>query len=230
MTEPDPGCAGREPGCAGQEALIGRLAGDLRPVRRMPPPGLLTAAWCAVLVALALLLAGQADLAGLRARLMFVPDMWLSVAGSGATAVLAAVAAFQGTVPDRSPRWALLPLPALLVWIAASGMGCLRDWLVPGTHAASMPETRICLFFILGLSVPLSLLLLLLLRRGYVLHPHRTALLGGLAVAAAAATLLNFFHPYDAAATDLLVHAAAVAMVIAANRAWGSRLLAPGTR
>jgi hypothetical protein len=39
-----------------------------------------------------------------------------------------------------------------------------------------------------------------------------------LAVAAASATLLNLFHPYDAAATDLTVHAAAVAIVILANQ------------
>jgi len=43
--------------------------------------------------------------------------------------------------------------------------------------------------------------------------------MGGLAVAGASATILNLFHPYDSAATDLLVHAAAVAIVIIAN--WG---------
>ena len=41
---------------------------------------------------------------------------------------------------------------------------------------------------------------------------------------AAAATLLNFFHPYDAAATDLTVHAFAVALVVGINRALGGRI------
>jgi hypothetical protein len=59
---------------------------------------------------------------------------------------------------------------------------------------------------------------------GYPLDPGLTAAIGGLAVAAAAATLLNFFHPYDAAATDLLVHAVAVAMVIAGIRALSGRI------
>ena len=44
--------------------------------------------------------------------------------------------------------------------------------------------------------------------------------------AAAAATLLNFFHPFDAAATDLAVHVFAVALVIVANQAFSGRLLA----
>ena len=47
------------------------------------------------------------------------------------------------------------------------------------------------------------------------------------ASAAAAATLLNFFHPYDATASDLMVHAAAVAAVVAANRLFGARSLVP---
>ena len=45
------------------------------------------------------------------------------------------------------------------------------------------------------------------------------------ACAAAAATLLNFIHPYDATATDLTVHAFAVAIVILANAIFGGRLL-----
>ncbi len=83
-----------------------------------------------------------------------------------------------------------------------------------------------CLEFILGVSLPLSLVLLLMLRRSCPLRPGLTTLMGGLAVAAAAATLLNFFHPYDAAATDLAVHVIAVSLVILANRTLGSRLVA----
>ena len=45
------------------------------------------------------------------------------------------------------------------------------------------------------------------------MRPNLTAIIGGLACASAAATLLNFIHPYDAAATDLAVHAVAVTIV-----------------
>lgn len=208
------------------DELIGELGRQLRPVKRTMPPGMLAALWCIVIVGLALGLASLADLAALRARLMFVPDMWLAAGGSAATALLAAVAAFQSSMPDRTRRWALLPLPAALLWIGASGLGCLRTWLVPGTIDAGMRESKDCLVFILAISVPLSVLMLAMLRRGYALNPGRTALLGGLAVAAASATLLNFFHPYDAAASDLLVHVVAVGLVVLANRRWGKRILA----
>jgi heme/copper-type cytochrome/quinol oxidase subunit 4 len=63
------------------------------------------------------------------------------------------------------------------------------------------------------------------LRRGFSLRPKLTAVIGGLACASAAATLLNFVHPYDAAATDLAVHGLAVTIVILANILFGGRLL-----
>ena len=164
------------------------------------------------------------------ARLTAAPDMWLSAIGSALTMVLAAIAAFQLSLPDRSPRWAWLPLPAVLLWLGASGAGCLRVWLVPGTHAAVLDDSKDCIAFILALSVPLSVLLLAMLRRGHTLQPGLTAVLAGFAAAAAAATLLVFFHPYDASATDLVVHVVAVGLVIVANRAFGGRLLRAAER
>ena len=104
-------------------------------------------------------------------------------------------------------------------------MGCLRDWLAPGTRLADMPEAEHCLYSILVFSVPLSLVLLLMLRRASPLRPGPVALLGGLAVAAAAATLLELVHPYDAAATDLTLHAAAILLVVLANAA-ATRIIA----
>jgi hypothetical protein len=207
------------------DALIEMLAADVRPVRRLAPPFLRALGWLAAVGALAAALACFADLGALAHRLAATPDMWLAVAGSTLTAVLAAIAAFQTSLPDRKPAWALLPLPGLLLWVGASGLGCLRAWVVPGTHAASLTEARDCLVFILGVSMPLSALLVMMLRRAYPLRPNLTAATGGLAAAAAAATLLNFFHPYDAAATDLAVHAAAVAVVVLANRALSGRAL-----
>jgi hypothetical protein len=79
--------------------------------------------------------------------------------------------------------------------------------------------------FIVGVSLPLSLLLIVMLRRGFSLRPNLTAIIGGLACASAAATLLNFIHPYDAAATDLAVHALAILIVILANTILGGRIL-----
>jgi len=208
------------------DRLIGELAGALQPVRHLPSPVLRAAIWLAAIAALAVGLACFADLDSVRQRISAAPDLWLAVIGSTLTAIFASIAAFELSLPDAPRGWAALPLPAAVLWIGASGFGCLRVWIAPQTHVADVTEARDCLIFIAALSVPLSLLLLTMLRRAFPLYPGLTATVAGLAVAAAAATLLNFFHPYDAAATDLLVHAAAVALVVGANRALGSRFFA----
>ena len=209
------------------ERLIQHLATELTPVRQLRSPSIRALGWLAMVAATAILLGLFADLPAIGRRLAAAPDMWLAVAGSTATAVLAGFAAFQLSMPDASRAWAALPLPAAILWIAASGLGCLRAWFVPGTHVADLSEARDCLLFIVGLSLPFSALLIVMLRSACPLQPGLTALIAGLAAAAAAATLLNLFHPFDAAATDLVVHAIAVALVILAVRAFSSRRLSP---
>jgi len=211
---------------APHEDLIRELAAGLAPVRRLAPPPLRALAWLAAVVLVACALAAFADLASVWRRITATPDMSLAVLGSILTMGLAALAAFELSLPDASRAWALLPLPAALLWIAASGFGCLRGYVLPQTHVAAAGETGDCLAFIVGLSVPLSALLIVMLRRACSLQPGLTAAMGGLAAAAAAATLLNFFHPFDAAATDLAVHAVAVTLVVVVHRALGARLLA----
>jgi hypothetical protein len=211
---------------APHDRLISGLTADLRPVRRLPAPTLRALAWLGFVLAVAVALAAFADLPSVWRRLTGAPDMTLAVAGSTATTVLAAIAAFELSLPDARRAWALLPLPAALLWIAASGVGCLRAWVLPATHTMATGETGDCLMFIIAFSVPFSGLMILMLRRACPLEPGLTAAVAGLAAAAAAATLLNFFHPFDAALTDLAVHAAAVALVIAVNRALARRTLA----
>lgn len=207
------------------DRLIGNLAADLRPIRPLAPPALRALAWVALVAVVAAALALVADDAAMARRIATSPDMALAVLGSVATTITAALAAFELSLPDRSRAWALLPLPSVALWVAASGLGCLRVYVLPGTHVAALDETRECLVFIVGLSVPLAAVLILMLRRAYPLAPALTAAMAGLASAAAAATLLNFFHPFDAAATDLIVHAVAVTLVVIAARIFGGRAL-----
>ena len=207
------------------DRLVQALGADLTPVRRLAAPALRVLLWLAIVGAVALALTIVSDVGAMIRRLMAAPDMWLAAMASMLTAVLAAAAAFQLSLPDRKAAWALLPLPAVLLWIGASGMGCLRAWPVAEAYPMPPDQPEHCLIFILGLSLPLSLLLIAMLRRGFSLRPNLTAIIGGLACASAAATLLNFIHPYDAAATDLAVHAFAVAIVISANTLFGGRIL-----
>ena len=218
MTDVKPDFADRYDG------LIQSLSADLVPVKRLRPPALRALLWLGAMVAAAAVLTPFSDPVAMMQRLAAAPDLWLAVIGSIMTAVLAAVAAFELSLPDRDPKWALLPVPAALLWVGASGLGCLRPWFVPGTHDASLTEAETCLFFILALSIPLSVLLLVMLRQAHSLWPNLTGAMGGLAVAGASATVLNLFHPYDAAATDLVVHVGAVAIVIMANWAFAGWL------
>ena len=207
------------------DRLVQALGANLTTVRRLPSPGLRVLMWLAILGSMALALAMVSDVKAMMIRLMAAPDMWLAALASMLTAVLAAIAAFELTLPDRKAAWALLPLPALLLWISASGMGCLRAWSVAEISPMPSVQPEHCLIFIIGFSLPLSLVLIAMLRRGFSLRPNLTAVIGGLACASAAATLLNFVHPYDAAATDLAIHALAVTIVILANTAFGGRIL-----
>ena len=208
-------------------SLIDDLVGGLEPVHRLSPPAWRAAAWLAAVLALAAILMPLADLDSLRTRLG-TPDLRVAVLSAGLTAITAALAAFMTSVPGRSLRWALLPLVPAAVWVGASGLGCLRGWLAPGTLSADGHAMEGCFAFLVGVSLPLSVLLVAMLRRACPLHPNLTAALGGLAAAAAAATLLVPFHPHDATATDLLIHAVTVIGVIALNGMGGGRLLGGG--
>ena len=207
------------------EALIDALGAELTPVRRLLPPWLRALGWLlAVVVIAAVLLAHYGDRPMLR-RWAGAPDLAWAAAGAVLTAVCAAWCAFVLGVPGRSRAWAWLPLPGLALWIGASGLGCLRTWLAPDTSIATMHQSADCLVFIVSFSIPLSALMVWLLRRACPLRPALTAVMAGLASAAASASLLEICHAFDAAATDLLTHALAVAIVVVANVAMGGRLL-----
>ena len=210
-----------------QQALIDRLGAELVPVRRLLPPWLRAASWLLVVAVIAVALLLHYGDAGMLRRLGGAPDLAWAALGALITAVSAVWAAFSLGVPGRRAGWAWLPLPGALLWIGASGLGCLRTWLAPDTSIASLHQSADCLVFIISFSVPLSVLLILMLRRACPLRPVLTAVMIGLASAAASASLLEICHAYDSAATDLLTHALAVAVVVGVNAAMGGRLLSP---
>jgi hypothetical protein len=206
-------------------ALIDRLGTALVPVRRLWPPWLRTTGWLLVVAATAVVLLLHYGADGMLRRWAATPDLAWAGIGAVVTAIGAAWVALALSVPGRSAAWAWLPLPGALLWIGASGLGCLREWVAPGTRVAGLQQSADCLLFIVSFSIPLSALLIVLLRRACPLRPMLTAVMMGLASAAASASLLEICHAYDAAATDLLTHALAVALVIALNVALGGRLL-----
>lgn len=207
------------------ENLIHALGDGLVPVRRLLPPWLRTLGWLLVVSLLAAALLMHFGITAAVQRWAAAPDLGWAAAGAVLTAICAAWAAFASGVPGQRGGWAWLPVPAALLWIGASGLGCLRTWVTPDTQVAGLQQSADCLIFIISFSIPLSALLIWLLRRACPLRPVLTAVLIGLASAAASASLLEICHAFDAAATDLLTHAAAVAVVVVVNGAMGGRLL-----
>ena len=209
--------------------LIGQLSADLAPVRRLPPPWLRTLVWLAVVLGGAAILVATRTLLPALGIIGNDPFMLPGAYASLATAALAAIAAFELSLPDRSDWWALLPLPLLLVWVALNGLGCLATLVIPGTQTSPF-QFMVCLGLIVAISLPLTAAMIFMLRRTRPLRPLRVGILGGLAAAAAAATLLVLIHPHDSAVLDLAAHAVAVAVVIGLNVLLGGRLLVPANK
>jgi hypothetical protein len=203
--------------------LIGRLAADLRPVTPLAPAWKRSALWLAAALWIGLLLSLFADFPALRLRLMAAPDMWISQAGAVFTAVLAVWAALQTSIPGRPAAWGLLPVPSALVWLGASGAGCLRAGPLAGAVPEAPMHPMVCLEFLVIVALPLSGLLGWLLRRGFPPRPGLTATLAGLASASASAALLTMIHPFDATAEDLAAHLLAVLCTVLGTWFWAGR-------
>jgi hypothetical protein len=213
------------PDGTGYSALIGELSAGLQPVRPLASPWRRAALWCGAVAWVAAIFALFCDAGALFHRLAAAPDMWLSFAGALLTAAAAAWAAFSTSIPGRSSYWAMLPLPPLAAWLAASTAGCLRmrsiGWTQPEPHMHGMD----CLYFIVMVAVPLAALLMWQIMRACPLRPALTASLAGLASAGAAAAVLTLIHPFDATYEDLLAHLAAVLLVVGSVRLAGARVI-----
>lgn len=207
--------------------LIEALAAKAEPVRRLRPPALRAALWLSavgVLIALAIVL--FSDLTLSMQRFQNTRLDW-EMAGMLLTGILAVVAAFHLSLPDRSAAWALLPLPPLALWLASMGYNCYRHWFIDGWALGSSWD---CLKFIVGVSVPLGASLLYLLHRAAPLAPMRVAAMGGLGVASIAAFALQFFHPFDVTFLDLGTQVITVGLVVLATSVYERMITAKAGR
>jgi hypothetical protein len=204
--------------------LIRRLASDLTPVKRVAPPWRSALAWLAfVALVLALAVAWSGLRHDIAARLM-VEEEQFNLAMALATGVAAAFAAFQLALPDRSPRWSLLPLPFAVLWVSGLGWGCLRDLAEQGT--LGLGTSFSCMRFIIGFGVPLTAAMLWMARHAIWTRPGPVAALGGLAAAALASVGLTLVHHLDAAAMVLIWHGGSVAVVCLVAWLLGPRMMA----
>ncbi len=209
--------------------LIDTLAADARPVRPLRPPLTRAAGWIAVVALVSgssiyllsdvqLLLSRYAGREGMLA---------LEMLAMLTTALLAIVGAFFVAIPGHSYRWAIAPVAPFIAWVLLSGAGCYRDLVRNGPSGLEIGHSLDCLIFILVVSVALGPPLIWLLARARPIDPMPVALLGGLGVAAIAAFILQFFHPFAATFVDLAVHLLAIATVVVVTAIVNRRALSP---
>lgn len=205
--------------------LIASLAADARPVRTIRPPLVRTAGWLALAAAILLLLVVEHGFRPDLAEQLRKPSFLLAGVASAATGGLAAIGCLMGSLPDRSRRWLLLPLPALLVWVSTIGYGCLTDWVSLDAGALRMGEAARCFATVLAVSVPLSVAMFAMLRHAARLRPKLVTMTAGLAVAAMTFTALMLLHRIDATLMILAWNLGVAALLVAVEGALGRRVL-----
>lgn len=204
--------------------LISSLAKDLPPVRRLQPPSVRAGGWL-VLAAVVLMLVGVAQ--GLRpdlAQRLADPAFVASLVASLLTGALAAVSAFFVSLPDRSRLWLLLPLPALGVWLSNIGYQCLTQWISIGPDGIGLGEAVRCFATLVLTSLPLSLVMLVMLRHAAPLRPRTVAVMGSLSVAAITATALSLFHALDATVMILVWNFGTAVILVALGGVFSKKM------
>ena len=203
--------------------LIDLLATSAKPVRRLRPPLLRATFWLALAALVFALLAVGHGVRHDFAQRIAQPIFAIGLAAALVTGVLAAIAAFFISLPDRSRAWGLLPVPALLVWVSTVSYGCLTQWVDIGPDGMRVGEAARCFATLMLTSLPLSLGLFLMLRHAAWLRPTAVTLTGSLAVAAMTATALSLFHVLDATVMVLLWNLGVAAMIVGIGYVLGLR-------
>ena len=215
--------------------LIKALAANVTPVRRLRPPLVRATLWLLVATTILILLAISHGMRPDLTQRLHQPAFVIGMAASLVTGILAAIASFLVSLPDRSRGWLLLPLPALVVWISTIGYGCLTNWVDFDAGSLRMGEAARCFATLVLTSVPLSLLMFVMLRHAAPLRPMPVALTGSLAVAAMTASALSLFHPFDATIMILMWNFGSAALLVGLGALLGGKMFSsspqhPATR
>ena len=204
--------------------LIEALAANAAPVRPLRPPLVRATLWLSfaavVLILLTLSQGVRPDLAQRLQQTTFV----VGILASLLTGILATIAAFLVSVPDRSRGWLLLPVPSLAVWIATIGYVCLTAWVDVDAGGIRAGEAARCFATLVLTSAPLSLLMFVMLRHAKPLRPLPVALTGSLAVAGMTASALSLFHVFDATVMILMWNLGSAALLVGLGTLLGRKI------
>jgi hypothetical protein len=208
--------------------LIDQLSARALPVRRMSSPLWRTLVWLALALLVVVIIVSNFDVRAGWARVMASPDATAEWALSLLTGVLASYAVFQVSVPGRSPRWAWLPVPAAVLWIAGLGLGCMHEFAREGSAALTFHEGPMeCFRAITMTSIPLGLVLLLMVRHAGVVRPGSTALLVMLSAATLSSSAVSLIHHGgESSLMVLLWHVGAVLLLSLLSLLFSRRMFA----
>jgi hypothetical protein len=204
--------------------LIDALCANLAPVRRLRPPATRAFGWLLLAALLLVLLAVSQGIRPDLTQRLRDPAFILGMAGTLLTGILAAVAAFMLSLPDRSRLCLLLPAPALVLWLSTIGYQCLTNWVSLEANGIRFGETAQCFATLVLTSLPLSLAMLMMLRYAAPLRPMAVTLTGSLAVAAITATALSLFHDLDATVMILMWNLGTAALFVGLGGAFGGKM------
>ena len=144
-------------------------------------------------------------------------DFWIGIGATSATGVLAAIAAFLVSLPDRSRWWLLLPLPAALVWVSNIAYQSLTDWVAIGPGGISLGETADCFATLVLIGLPLSLASFVMLRHAVHFNLTSVTMMASMAVSGIAAAGMSLLHPLDASILILIFNLGSGVVFVAAG-------------
>jgi hypothetical protein len=199
------------------DELIAALAADAKPVRPLAPPvqrlviGLVIA--LAIMTATVFIHGFRPDLMSQVGDIRFVLEFGASIL----TGICALAAAFLLALPDRSPNYVFLPVPALVLLILTLGGGCYADYVHIGPTGLEPGESMFCFGYIAEVGVLLTIPMVFMLRHAARVRPGPVMLMIGLAAATLASGALKLFHDDDTALMILIWHGSATLLVVFGN-------------
>ena len=206
------------------EELIGSLADEVAPVRRLLLPPVRMVIWLSLSLPWITLVVWYI---GLRPDLMLRlgDGTWLVEQSLALlTALTAALAALCVSVPGR-PLWErILPLFPLGLWIGTVVQGCVQSIAAGGSWSSLIRMDWSCLPHIALLGIGPAVVMIALVRKGAPVAPYVTIAYAALAATALAAFGLRFFHGEDASLMILVWQLGSVALLTAACTLFAERL------
>ncbi|MBI1220411.1 MAG: DUF1109 family protein [Rhodobacteraceae bacterium] len=203
--------------------LIATLASHPTPIRRYRPPVQRAVVWLSVSALLIGVIAIEHPLRPDLPTLLHQTPYLLTLCSALATGVLAAIAAFLLSVPDRSRLWGFLPLPPMGLWLSSVGYQCLTHWVAIGPKGITLGQTADCFATLTLVGLPLGLAASLMLHHAARLDVAKVSLLASLAVSGMTAVAMSLFHPIDASVLILTFNVGSTAVLLGLGLFLGTR-------